>query len=181
LQQLCNSTKKKILYKESDFFKSIDYLLCLENKIPISDFNNIKLAYNIINNYFSREKYDGYVEFSVYHGDFTPWNMFEEKGKLFVFDWEYYSLTYPPFLDIFHYIIQIALLEKKLDIQSVFRYYDEQKKILSAFFNDIDFLLLCYLMNIISFYFKLNDGDLSLNDRCYVKWIKLLDGILKRL
>lgn len=35
------------------------------------------------------------VEYGVYHADFTPWNMSVEEGQLFVFDWEYASLTYP--------------------------------------------------------------------------------------
>lgn len=36
------------------------------------------------------------VGFCAYHADFTPWNMYVEQDELFVFDWEYAQMTYPP-------------------------------------------------------------------------------------
>ena len=52
------------------------------------------------------------MEFSTYHADFTPWNMFAEKNRLFVFDWEYACMTYPPMLDHYHFFTQTAIFEK---------------------------------------------------------------------
>ena len=58
------------------------------------------------------KKFSGkYVIFSAYHADFTPWNMFVENGHLFVFDWEYARMTYPPMLDRYHFFTQTAIFE----------------------------------------------------------------------
>lgn len=52
------------------------------------------------------------MECSAYHADFTPWNMFSEGGRLFVFDWEYARMTYPPMLDRYHFFTQTSIYEK---------------------------------------------------------------------
>lgn len=62
------------------------------------------------------------VRFSACHGDFTPWNMFVEKGELFVFDWEYAQLSYPPMLDRYHFFTQSAFFEKHWSADDVIRY-----------------------------------------------------------
>ena len=59
------------------------------------------------------------VEYSAFHGDFTPWNMFVESGRLFVFDFEYAALTYPPGLDRYHFEMQTAIYEKHLDANGI--------------------------------------------------------------
>ena len=62
------------------------------------------------------------VTFSAYHADFTPWNMFVEKGELFVFDWEYAKMTYPPMLDRYHFFTQTAIFERHWTSQDIIRY-----------------------------------------------------------
>lgn len=39
------------------------------------------------------------------HGDFTPWNTYIVKGKLYVFDWEYAEMTAPASNDLIHFVI----------------------------------------------------------------------------
>lgn len=38
------------------------------------------------------------------HGDFTPWNTFLVKGRLYVFDWEYAQESTPPSNDFIHFL-----------------------------------------------------------------------------
>lgn len=47
---------------------------------------------------------------SLYHGDFTPWNMFVSKEKLHVYDWELSEKEQPALWDGFHFIIQSSIL-----------------------------------------------------------------------
>jgi len=47
------------------------------------------------------------------HRDFTPWNTLEADGKLFVFDWEYSSQLGTPGWDLFHFLIQSAVLVRR--------------------------------------------------------------------
>ena len=62
------------------------------------------------------------VKYGAYHGDFTPWNMFVEKGELFVFDWEYAGWGYPKGLDRYHFWMQTAIHEKHWGAEELLRY-----------------------------------------------------------
>ncbi len=50
------------------------------------------------------------VCFGMKHGDFTPWNLLEKKGELFVLDWEYMDRSSPAGFDLFHFAVQRAAL-----------------------------------------------------------------------
>ena len=51
---------------------------------------------------------------SLSHGDFTPWNIYLDFEKAYIFDWELASKKRPIFFDIFHFIFQSnTLLENK--------------------------------------------------------------------
>jgi len=50
------------------------------------------------------------VFFGMKHGDFTPWNLLEKDGELFVLDWEYADSHAPFGSDILHFAIQRAAL-----------------------------------------------------------------------
>lgn len=39
------------------------------------------------------------------HGDFTPWNTFRAKGRLYVFDWEYAEEEAPLASDLLHFVL----------------------------------------------------------------------------
>ena len=55
------------------------------------------------------------ISFGFKHGDFTPWNILDESGKLFIFDWEYAEQSALPGWDLFHFIVQTSVLVKGLD------------------------------------------------------------------
>ena len=47
---------------------------------------------------------------SLSHGDFTPWNMYIFKEKVYAFDWELASTDKPVLFDLFHFIFQSKTL-----------------------------------------------------------------------
>ncbi len=51
------------------------------------------------------------------HGDFTPWNTFEQGGRLYVFDWEYADVALPVGFDLAHF--QLATMSPGLQIESI--------------------------------------------------------------
>lgn len=53
------------------------------------------------------------VSFGMKHGDFAPWNLLEKNGALFALDWEYADSDAPLGSDLFHFIIQRAVLAKE--------------------------------------------------------------------
>ncbi|MCM1337453.1 MAG: aminoglycoside phosphotransferase family protein [Candidatus Amulumruptor caecigallinarius] len=60
------------------------------------------------------------VEAVTVHGDFTPWNsVLTQDGNLFVFDWEYASEAGIRGMDKCHFLVQSAIFERHLDIDSI--------------------------------------------------------------
>ena len=116
LAHLHEKTMQRVLFENSDYYKT---LLALEEHIEWLPDNVDKelitgAVATIRQEYCGRE-----VEFSAYHGDFTPWNMFKENGRLFVFDFEYSAKSCPPGLDRYHFFSQTALFEKKWGVDEI--------------------------------------------------------------
>ncbi len=66
------------------------------------------------------------------HGDFCPWNMMEQNGRILLFDWEMGG-NYPLGYDIFTYLFQTQfLLEPEILIQTIL---SENKDIIEQYFN----------------------------------------------
>ena len=127
-------------------------------------------------NYFSNKD----VTFSFCHADLTPWNMYVERGLLFVFDLEYAKRTYPPYLDCFHFFTQTAIFEKHLDADGIWSLYQQEKQMFTYLFQDIDFAYLCYLLSVVAHYTKREkgvfNGDVKRNMRI---WQSLITYISK--
>jgi hypothetical protein len=45
------------------------------------------------------------VPVALSHGDFTPWNTFVSRGRLYVFDWEYAEEDTPVSNDLIHFVL----------------------------------------------------------------------------
>ncbi len=109
LQNLYQCTKQNIRFEKSDYYNTLINLQQHLNWLPQNlDKNIVQSAIDDIISKFNSQE----VIFSAYHADFTPWNMFIEKGQLFVFDWEYARLTYPPMLDKYHFFLQTSIFER---------------------------------------------------------------------
>jgi hypothetical protein len=48
------------------------------------------------------------VPVTVIHGDFAPWNLREDRGDIFAFDWEYAELDGIPLFDETHFRLQVG-------------------------------------------------------------------------
>ncbi len=119
LKDLHNKTKQTLTFEDTDYYNTLmslkSHLDWLPNCIKKDDVDRaIDVA---ISEYKGKQ-----VEFSAYHADFTPWNMFIEKGKLFIFDWEYAQNTYPPTLDRYHFFMQTAIFEKHWESREIIDY-----------------------------------------------------------
>lgn len=45
------------------------------------------------------------IRLCLAHGDFTPWNSFQQTGRLYVFDWEYAADDWPVGFDLAHFML----------------------------------------------------------------------------
>ena len=109
LATLHEKTKQTILFEKSDYYwtltalqEHLDWLPATADRVVIAT-----AIAGVLAKHRGKE-----VEFSAYHGDFTPWNMFANGKELFVFDFEYAAMTYPAGLDRYHFFTQTAVFEK---------------------------------------------------------------------
>lgn len=172
LKDLNMHTKQELYFEDSDFYRDLnvlrEYLPILGNPDVLS-----KTIQNVQAQYAGKR-----VVFSAYQADFTPWNMFVESGELFVFDWEYARLTYPPRLDYFHFLIQTSVFEKHYTPQEIIKEIRKKQIDLKQKYNNNLFNLKCYLLSIISIYLGREKETISDNTKEHISlWINLLQQI----
>ena len=119
LAQLHEKTKAKLLFEKSDYYTTLTELEQHLEWLPQNiDHNTVSRAIAAI-----KDKYCGKeCEFSACHGDFTPWNMFANRNKLFVFDFEYAAMSYPAGIDRYHFFTQTAVFEKHWSADEIIAY-----------------------------------------------------------
>ena len=152
LKQLSDHTKVNIPFTKTDMSSWLKRM----EQTPIGKNPEIKDAIQTVRDYFSQTERN---RFSAFHSDFTPWNMFVEDKKLFVFDWEYAGRTYIPYLDIIHYLIQTSVFETKLDAQGIYDIlFVKNKDLLSQYFLNPRVAVLSYLLDIMAKYAIRDEG-----------------------
>jgi hypothetical protein len=75
----------------------------------------IKLLRKLYNTFSAGES----ISLSVSHGDFTPWNMYCDEQRLYVYDWEMSRNGIPMFFDLFHFTYQSTILQQRKDYSTV--------------------------------------------------------------
>lgn len=124
IEELNARTLRNLRFEESDYFATLQQLGEHLDWLP----RNVKkdCLVDIMNK--TMQAYQGkQMKFAAYHADFTPWNMFAENGKLFVFDWEYAKMTYPQGLDRYHFLTQTAVFEKYWEASQIIAYMQSDK------------------------------------------------------
>ena len=175
LSHLHQKTKQRLPFEKSDFYQALASLK--QNPVYLSsyDISAVTTAIDRIEAFYSGKQ----VEFSFYHSDFTPWNMFVEKGELFVFDWEYARRTFPPFLDAFHFFTQTCFFEQHKSSFEILAAYNANKQMFATYLHDPDFRYVCYLVNVISFYGNRDRGAFSAamanNIQMWIELLRLLE------
>lgn len=119
LKRLGQATLQHLKFEESDYFRTLQALAENREWLPIEvDSAVLRRALEEVCHRWQGRK----VAFSAYHADFTPWNMFVADGRLFVFDWEYARLTYPPMLDRYHFFTQTAIFKHHWKAEDIRQY-----------------------------------------------------------
>lgn len=59
------------------------------------------------------------IPVSFAHGDFTPWNMYTDDHRLYVYDWELAGAGMPMLVDLFHFVFQSQVLIYRKDISAI--------------------------------------------------------------
>ena len=167
IDNLHKKTSKEISFEESDLCKETTYLKSIIHNIQECDRYIFKKGIEHIEEHY---KQCAKSTFSFLHGDFTPWNMYLEGGNLQVFDFEFARQTFPARIDLLHFVLQVWILEKKLNADSIY----PQLELFKKQYDFSNTSIICYLIHILSFYFKLYDGHFDTKDNGYIIWTTLL-------
>lgn len=124
LEELRENTTQVMLFEDSDFCRTLEALESHIDWLPRNiESKYIKHAIETLR----KELTGRSMELSAYHGDFTPWNMFVENGRLFVFDFEYAAKSYPHGLDKYHFFSQTAYFEKGWQAEEIISYMNRDE------------------------------------------------------
>lgn len=146
LTMLKMKTSANMLYHDTDQYHTICALLEHIDLLDITQQSTISEAINMIDRYYGGEQH----LFSAYHADFTPWNMFEDAGILFVFDFEYGRYSYMPYLDLFHFLTQTAIFERNMSARQIFDEIMQREDFLKSYFEHPKYAYLIYLVDVAS-------------------------------
>lgn len=150
LSELRDKTAASYRFEDTDFARS---LLDLKNDITFIPREFRATVSSALGSVLDSLE-DKQVEYSAFHADFTPWNMFMHDGSLFVFDWEYGRMSFPPMLDRYHFFVQQAIHVRHLDADATTRWLRENKWFSAA---ELDW----YLLDIISRFTLREKGAVS--------------------
>lgn len=168
VRNLFERTKQTLPFEQTDLYLKLEYLKSNIENINPNDYAILTRSIDTV-----EKHYKGIVLFGFMHGDFTPWNLYVEKGEINAFDFEYAEYTCPPYMDIIHFIIQICILVKNKSIDETYDLLREKEHLLPI--DDHKQLILAYLLCVFSQYTKLFDGKFSSQDRSYKMWIGLMN------
>ena len=101
------------------------------------------------------------IPVSVSHGDFTPWNMYCDDHRLYVYDWELSSNGIPMLFDYFHFIFQSQVMVHHQPYQNIRQMINETikkhnvQRLINKYHIDSDLHYRLYLLFTISYYMRL--------------------------
>lgn len=178
LTMLRMKTSANLMYHDTDQYRTVCTLRVHEDLLDATQLVAIKEAIDIIENYYGNELH----AFCAYHADFTPWNMFVNAGRLFVFDFEYGQYSYMPYLDMFHFLTQTAIFEKNMSTQQIFNAICGREKYLNDFFEQPYYAYLIYLVDVIA-RFVVRDGQSRTEDvnRLISIWFELMEMVVRKI
>jgi hypothetical protein len=101
------------------------------------------------------------IPVSVSHGDFTPWNMYCDDHRLYVYDWELSSNGIPMLFDLYHFILQSQVLIHHREYAAIRKSMNETlaqhnvQRLVNKYDIDIELHYKLYLLFTVSFYLRL--------------------------
>lgn len=129
---------------------------------------------------------DAEIPVSVSHGDFTPWNMYCDDSRLYVYDWELSSNGIPMLFDLYHFILQSQVLihhQQYPAIRSIVNQTirnNNVQRLVSKYDIDTELHYRLYLLFTVSYYLRLymNETELLTQSHWMVDtWMDALEEV----
>lgn len=175
LDKMYEHSKVTKSFEDTKYYKNLmDLQNCLE-RFESKDRDIIHKGIDKISRVWTNE-----TEFYLYHGDFTPWNMYLKEDMLHVFDFEYAKREYPKYLDVFHFHTQIWNLVERRDMESIWNLYQRKNQEWAECLqiDNIDVYYIAYLLDIIHENLLLESiANEKIDEGCYKLWLYLLERL----
>ncbi len=112
------------------------------------------------------------IPVSISHGDFTPWNMYCDEQRLFVYDWEMASSGMPMLFDLYHFTFQSTILSRRKNYRDVeqsnrqWLTHSATEKLIGKYKINTELHYRLYLLFTISYYIRQYLGEKELLMQC---------------
>lgn len=116
-------------FKGRDLIQIKDWKLFNELKFNFSEITDERIPKNMMRKIamlLDDISENDYINVSLSHGDFTSWNMFENKEKISLYDWELFAFDRSTGFDYFHFIIQQGILVDRKSWREIYKDIKEQ-------------------------------------------------------
>lgn len=168
---ICDSTAWETISANMEWLKRD--LLFTNGLDSLATINLIKLLRKLYNSFSAGES----VSLSVSHGDFTPWNMYCDEQRLYVYDWEMSRNGIPMFFDLFHFTYQSSILQHGGNYATVRKHINFWKELpivyqmLQKYKIDLVLHEKLYLLFTVSYYLRqyINESELLPQSHWMVK------------
>lgn len=177
LENVYEATVCKCDYQITDLHGYLTYLWDIVRNHNFYKKEIVEKALECVNDYLEHDV----KEYSFAHGDFTPWNMNETETGIYVYDFEYCMNTTVPYMDYFHYICQRELMKNENDIVRVVKIFEKDKEKICKYIKNPEKAFIVYLLFIISFYAKRNNGKVNEHSGRFLFRMSLLEELLLKM
>lgn len=174
IDEIIKKTRQKIAFEKTDFFMEIQKLKNNLNLYEEKDQSSLAKGIQFVSDYYSKKN-----EYCFFHGDFTPWNMYMEDNKIYLFDMEYSCRLFPPYMDMLHFVMQVCIQEKHKDSKQIIREIERSAFIVKSLGPSYQITIIAYLLFILSFYMQIYTTRFNSNDNGYRIWTALLKHYIK--
>lgn len=168
VEELNRKTMKEMPLEDTALYGDFQYLRTLLDSLSPSVQRVFEEAIPLVENYYRTQS-----TYCFMHGDFTPWNMYEDKGMLYPFDFEFAAMGYPSYMDLVHYFLQVCILAENKTLDGTFATLETQKHLIPV--KEVDYLILAYLLYILTHYMRLYKGRFLYDDNSFQIWIGLIE------
>lgn len=180
LDRLARLTCADMRFRCTDFCSSL--LSLLSETEGYGSFRDIELAEVRSSAKEMIKRFDGgHVNFSFYHGDFTPWNTVLNADGLWAFDFEYSQKYMPAYMDAVHYFLQPLLMKRSVRAEAVFEKLIGFRDILNRYVDDPNLLIEEYLLVVIEQYLSRGHAQSDADFERTALRVKLLELIRGRV
>ena len=169
LENIVRKTKKHIRFDKTDYANVIRNLQKIIKLFEENDQYALNKGIQIVLDHYRQSD-----EFCFFHGDFTPWNIYIENKKLYMFDMEYSYRSFPLYMDMIHFVLQVCIQEKRLDAKQIIEEIQRSSYMLDVLGVDYRISIIAYLLFILTFYMQFFNGKFDSKDNGYRVWTALL-------